>query len=66
MKLARVLALAGKEAREVRRDRLYLLLAFVLPLILLVVFAYGMTTDVEGIGLVVIDEDGTPASRRGC
>ncbi|MFN8984899.1 MAG: ABC transporter permease [Burkholderiales bacterium] len=64
MKLARVLALAGKEAREVRRDRLYLLLAFVLPLILLVVFAYGMTTDVEGIGLVVIDEDGTPASRR--
>ncbi|MCA3020367.1 MAG: ABC transporter permease [Rhodocyclaceae bacterium] len=64
MNLARVLALAGKEAREVRRDRLYLLLAFALPLILLVVFAYGMTTDVEGIGLVVIDEDGTPASRR--
>ncbi|MCA2998562.1 MAG: ABC transporter permease [Rhodocyclaceae bacterium] len=64
MNLARVLALAGKEAREVRRDRLYLLLAFALPLILLVVFAYGMTTDVEGIGLVVIDEDGTPTSRR--
>jgi ABC-2 type transport system permease protein/ribosome-dependent ATPase len=64
MNLARVLALAGKEAREVRRDRLYLLLAFALPLILLVVFAYGMTTDVERIGLVVIDEDATPASRR--
>lgn len=64
MNLARVLALAGKEAREVRRDRLYLLLAFALPLILLVVFAYGMTTDVEGVGLVVIDEDATAASRR--
>ncbi|MFO0297136.1 MAG: ABC transporter permease, partial [Pseudomonadota bacterium] len=64
MNLARVLALAGKEGREVRRDRLYLLLAFALPLILLVVFAYGMTTDVEGVGLVVIDEDATAASRR--
>ena len=64
MNFSRVLALAGKEAREVRRDRLYLLLAFALPLILLVVFAYGMTTDVEGVGLVVIDEDATAASRR--
>lgn len=63
MKLARVLTLAGKEAREILRDRLYLMLAFLLPITLLVVFAYGMTGDVENIGLAVVDEDQTPASR---
>jgi ABC-2 type transport system permease protein len=63
MKLRRILTLAHKEAREILRDRLYLLLAFLLPSMLLVVFAYGMTGDVENIGLLVIDEDQTPASR---
>jgi ABC-2 type transport system permease protein len=63
MKLRRVLTLARKEAREILRDRLYLMLAFLLPSMLLVVFAYGMTGDVENIGLAVVDEDQTPASR---
>lgn len=63
MKLRRVLTLAGKETREILRDRLYLMLAFLLPITLLVVFAYGMTGDVENVGLAVVDEDQTPASR---
>jgi len=63
MKLQRVLTLASKEVREIMRDRLYLMLAFLLPIILLVVFAYGMSGDVENIGLAVVDEDQTPASR---
>lgn len=59
----RVLALAGKEVREILRDRLYLMLAFLLPITLLVVFAYGMTSDVKNVGFVVVDEDQTPTSR---
>ncbi len=63
MKLRRVFILARKEAREIVRDRLYLMLAFLLPSMLLVVFAYGMMGDVENIGLAVVDEDQTAASR---
>lgn len=64
MKLKRILTLARKEAREILRDRLYLMLAFLLPIMLLVVFAYGMTGDVENVGLAVVDEDQTAASRQ--
>jgi len=63
MKLRRILTLARKETREILRDRLYAMLAFVLPSMLLVIFAYGMKGDVENIGLVVVDEDQTQASR---
>ena len=63
MKPRRILTLARKETREILRDRLYVLLAFLLPSMLLVVFAYGMTGDVENIGLAVVDEDQTIASR---
>lgn len=63
MKLRRVLTLARKEVREILRDRLYAMLAFLLPSMLLVVFAYGMKGDVENIGLIVVDEDQTQASR---
>jgi ABC-2 type transport system permease protein len=63
MNAVRILTLARKEAREILRDRLYLLLAFMLPVVLLVVFGYGMTNDLERIGLAVIDQDRSAASR---
>jgi ABC-2 type transport system permease protein/ribosome-dependent ATPase len=63
MKLRRILTLARKEVREILRDRLYAMLAFLLPSMLLVVFAYGMKGDVENIGLLVVDEDQSQASR---
>ncbi len=64
MKLERVFALAHKEVREILRDRLYLLLAFLLPVVLLVVFGYGMTDEVERVGLAIVDQDHSVASRE--
>jgi drug efflux transport system permease protein len=64
MNVLRMLTLARKEMREIVRDRLYLLLAFLLPIVLLVVFGYGMTNDVDQIGLAVIDQDRSAASRE--
>lgn len=64
MNAVRVLTLAHKEAREIVRDRLYLLLAFLLPVALLIVFAYGMTQDVEQVGLAIVDQDHSAASRE--
>ncbi|MDR3415912.1 MAG: ABC transporter permease [Nevskia sp.] len=64
MNMQRVLTLVGKEAREVLRDRVYLMLAFALPVVFMVVFAYGMTWDIESVGLQVVDESQTPLSRE--
>lgn len=63
MKLARIAALAGKEAREMLRDRLYLVLALVLPTMLMLVFGHGMSQEVENVGLAVLDEDKSAMSR---
>ncbi|HJV96834.1 MAG TPA: ABC transporter permease [Albitalea sp.] len=63
MKWARVVALARKEWREMVRDRIYLMLAFVLPLVLMLVFGHGMSQDVEHVGLAVLDDDRSAASR---
>ena len=64
MTLARVTAIARKEWREIVRDRLYFLLAFLLPVLLMLVLGYGLTQDVENIPLAVVDEDRSAASRE--
>lgn len=63
MRARLVAALARKEWREMLRDRLYLVLAFGLPTLLMLVFGHGMSQDVEHAGLLVVDEDRSAASR---
>jgi len=59
----RLLAVARKEWIQLRRDPRSLLLAFVLPLFLLVFFGYAITWDVDDLELAVLDRDRTPTSR---
>lgn len=63
MNLRRVAAVASKEWRETVRDRMFLLLAFVLPALWIVVFGYGLVFDVESIPFAVLDRDRTNLSR---
>ena len=63
MKLERAVALAQKEWREIVRDRIFLSLAFLVPALFMVVFGYGISMDIENIPLIVVDHDGTAASR---
>lgn len=63
MRLRRVLAVAHKEWREILRDRIYLMLAFLMPAMLMIVFGYGMSQDIENVALAIVDEDGTAMSR---
>lgn len=60
----RLLAMARKEAIQLRRDPRSLLLAFVVPLFLLVFFGYAISFDVRDIRLAVLDDDGGRASRE--
>jgi ABC-2 type transport system permease protein len=54
---------ALKEWKETTRDRLFLLLAFLLPALWLVVFGYGLNLDVEDIPFAVLDRDHSELSR---
>jgi ABC-2 type transport system permease protein/ribosome-dependent ATPase len=59
----RVLAVAWKECREIIRDRLYFGLAFVLPVILMIVYCYGLVQDVENAPFAILDHDRSALSR---
>ncbi len=57
-------ALIVKECREIQRDPITLGIAMLLPLVLLFLFGYGISLDVEDVALAVYDEDRTPDSAR--
>ena len=63
MNLRRVTAVAWKEWRETVRDRLFLLMAFLLPTLWMVVFGYGLVLDVEHVPFAVLDRDRSSLSR---
>lgn len=64
LNLHRLLAIARKEAIQLRRDTRSLILAFVLPVIMVLFFGYAITWDVKDIRLGVWDQDGSRASRE--
>jgi ABC-2 type transport system permease protein len=59
----RLLAVTRKEVKEIVRDKLYLALAFGVPLLLYVLFGYGLTLDAQNIPFAVIDQNRSPLSR---
>ncbi|HOP47279.1 MAG TPA: ABC transporter permease [Desulfobacteraceae bacterium] len=62
--LIRIKALILKESRQMLRDPSSILIAFVLPAILLVLFGYGVNMDAQNISLGVAMESNDPASQR--
>ncbi|HND24875.1 MAG TPA: ABC transporter permease [Rhodocyclaceae bacterium] len=59
----RIVSLAWKEWREIVRDRLFFALAFFVPTLLMVLFGFGLTLDVENLPFAVVDQDRSAASR---
>jgi ABC-2 type transport system permease protein len=59
----RLRAVARKEWIQLRRDPRSLILAFALPVLLLLLFGYAITWDVRDLAMVVVDQDGTAQSR---
>lgn len=60
----RLFAIARKEALQLKRDSRSLILAFILPLFMVLFFGYAISWDVKDIRLGVWDQDGTRASRE--
>jgi ABC-2 type transport system permease protein/ribosome-dependent ATPase len=57
MNFRRIATVALKEWRETIRDRMFVLLAFLLPVLWMIVFGYGLVQDVEEIPFGVVDRD---------
>lgn len=64
MNSRRIIAITAKEWREILRDRVYFLLAFLLPAMLMIVFGYGLSQEVKNIPFVVLDYDHSRLSRQ--
>ncbi len=63
LKLQRIWAVARKEVLHVARDPRSMGMAIAIPMLLVVLFGYALTLDVDRVPLVVWDQSGTPASR---
>lgn len=61
--LGRMLAYTANETMQIRRDPIRLAFAFIGSLLLMLVFGFGITTDVEHIRYASFDLDQSPESR---
>jgi len=61
--LRRVLSIAKKEVMHIRRDPWTFYFALAMPVILLVLFGYAVSFDIDRIPVVLVDQDHTPESR---
>jgi len=63
MKWRRIAAMARKELIQIRRDPRSLLIAFLMPVIQLLIYGYAVNLDVKHVPLCVYDRDGTQVSQ---
>ena len=63
MKPSRVLAFARKETLEIVRDPITVWIAVFMPLVILFLFGYALSFDVENAPLIIVDHDKSAASR---
>jgi len=61
---ARTLAMARKEGLHILRDWRSLLMALAVPAMMLLLFGYALTLDVDRIPTLIYDHDKTPQSRE--
>src|SRR5689334_8830305 len=63
MSVRRIRAMFTKELRHIVRDTRSLIMALGVPVLLLVLFGYALSLDVDRIPTIVYDQDETPQSR---
>ena len=61
--LRHTVALTIKETRQIIRDKSAFLLGILMPLMLILLFGYGITFDIRDVRLAVVDEAKTETSR---
>lgn len=64
MNIFRVFAVSRKETKQIIRDSRSLYLALGIPIMLMILFGYALSLDVDNIPLAVWDQDRSPESRE--
>ncbi len=64
MNLRRVIALCRKESRQIGRDPTTILIAFILPVVMLFIYGYGLNLDTGRTRIGLLCEDMSPEARR--
>jgi ABC-2 type transport system permease protein len=64
MNLRRTMAVARKEFLHILRDPRSLVMALALPILMILLFGYALTLDVDHIPAIVYDSDRSPESRE--
>lgn len=57
-------AIFRKELIQVRRDKRTLALVLAMPILMLILYGYGVSTDIRDIPMVILDQERSAASRR--
>ncbi|SCM72073.1 putative membrane protein [uncultured Pleomorphomonas sp.] len=60
----RLIALTRKETRQMLRDRSNLIVGLLLPVVLILLFGYGLSFDVKDARVTVVLEDSSPTARN--
>ena len=63
MNITRTLAVAKKEGRQIIRDSRSLYLALGIPVMLMILFGFALSLDVDDIPIAVWDQNKSPESR---
>jgi ABC-2 type transport system permease protein len=63
MSLTRFLAVANKEVVQILRDGRSLIIVVIMPVILVLLFGYGVNLDLKGLPVYVYDRDGSQQSQ---
>jgi ABC-2 type transport system permease protein len=63
MSLTRLLAIAQKEVVQILRDTRSLIIVVLMPVVLVLLFGYGVNLDLKGLPVYVLDQDGSQASQ---
>lgn len=58
----RLRALVRKEARQLLRDRSNIMVGILLPLVLILIFGYGLSFDVKNMPVAIVMEDASPTA----
>jgi drug efflux transport system permease protein len=63
MRWARMAAMARKETIQIRRDTRSMIIVLVMPVLLVLLFGYGVSLDLKHLPVYVYDQDGSQQSR---
>ena len=62
--IGRVLALVRKETHQMMRDKSNLAVGLLLPILLILLFGYGLSLDVRHAPIAIVLEDSSPSARQ--